>query len=526
MKRVLIRLPAVLALVLGPDSSRLSAQIRVSGSFETNSVYYFDDRKTKADAPENNFRSNNYFKLDSGHGRFKAGVVYEAYLPVLQGLPSGLHDSGLVFRYATFSDSSLTVTAGDFYEQFGNGLILRAYEERAIGLNTSIDGIRVAYSLGKIARIKGIAGRPREFMDKAESVVKGVSLNIDLAPLLRLRQSSVSMEASYVNRYVRYAGQAAVSPNVNAYSLKGSWMYGGVSLQGEYAYKTRDPGAYNSNLNKDGSAFLVELAYTAPGFGSLLSVRRLEYMQFGTSRGIAGIGRDLNYVPALTRQHSYTLANLQPHNTMGNSETGAQLDIWYRIKRGTVLGGRYGMKLNLNASAFYSLKGNAAEGYDFLGIGNTRYYQDINVDLEKKISPAVSLRLLYSDQVFNPVVTGKENRQYFSRIAVADVTWRTAESRSFRFEWQHLWSKDYQKNWTAALVEYHIAPAWGIFAGDMYNYGDTGIHYYSSGCSYSVSRTRLALNYARNREGVICVGGICLLMPAYTGFNLSVTSSF
>ncbi len=526
MKQVFIRLPAVLVLILGPVLSRLRAQVRLSGSFETNSIHYFDDGKTGADAPESNLRSNNYFKLDAQHGRFKAGVVYEAYLPVLQGLPAGLHDSGLVFRYASFQDSSLTVTAGDFYEQFGNGLILRAYEERAIGLNTSIDGIRIAYSLGKIARIRGIAGRPREFMDKAESVVKGASLNIDLAPLLRLRKSSFSVEASYVNRYVHYAGQAPVNPNVNAYSLKGSWMYGGVSLQGEYAYKTKDPGAYNGNLNKDGSAFLAELTYTAPGFGSLLSVRRLEYMQFGTSRGIAGIGRDLNYLPALTRQHGYTLANLQPHNTMGNSETGAQIDIWYRIKRGTAPGGKYGMKLALNVSALYSLKGNAADGYEFSGVGDTRYYRDINVDVEKKISTAISLRLLYSDQIFNPVVIGKENKQYFSRIAVADVTWKTIASRSFRFEWQHLWSKDYQKNWTAALVEYHIGTAWGIFAGDMYNYGDTGVHYYNSGCSYSVSRTRFALSYARNREGVICVGGICLLMPAYTGFNLSITSSF
>lgn len=514
----------LVALLL--TTSHLRAQNSLAGSFETNSIYYFEDSETKAIAPENNLGSNNYLKLDYRYNKFKAGIQYEAYLPVLQGLPGGQHGSDLVFRYASFQDSSLTVTAGDFYEQFGNGLILRAYEERTLGLNTAIEGIHVAYSFGGIARLKALAGRPREFMGRAESIVKGASLHVDLASLLQFNQSSLSAEANYLNRYVRYAGQAAIDPNVNTYSFKANWLRGPLSLQGEYAYKTKDPSVYGGDLNKDGSALLVELGYTAPGFGSLLSFRRLEYMQFGTSRGIAGIGRDLNYLPALTRQYSYSLANLQPHNTMGNGEIGGQLDLRYRMKRSTVLGGRYGTKVALNAAAYYNLKGNAREGYEFLRTGDTRFYQDINIDLEKRISSDLNLHLLYTHQVYNPVVIGKENGLYFSQVAVADLTWKAAASRSFRFELQHLWSKDSYKNWTAALAEYTVSSSWSFFAGDMYNYGDTGIHYYNSGCSYTASRTRFALNYGRNREGVICVGGICLYMPAYTGFNLSITSSF
>lgn len=525
MKQGIVFIVAAAIMVL-TGLPGLRAQGQLSGSFETRSIYYLDDSETKAFAPEDNPGSNNYLKLDYGYGKFSAGVQYEAYLPVVQGLPTGLHNSGLVLKYASFRDSSLTVTAGDFYEQFGNGLILRTYEERSLGLNTAIEGVRVDYSFGSIARIKGFAGRPREFMEKAGSVVKGASLHFDLASLLQLKSSSLTAEANYVNRYVRYAGQAGIDPNVNAWSLRGNWIRGAVSLQGEYAYKTKDAAAYSGDIKKDGSAFLLELGYNANGFGSLLSVRRLEYMQFGTSRGIAGIGRDLNFLPALTRQYSYSLANLQPHNTMGNGETGGQLDIRYRFKRGTSLGGRYGTRISLNASAYYNLKGDVANGYDFFAIGSTRYYRDINVDVEKKISQAVNLHLVYSAQAYNPVVIGKENTQHFSNIAVADLTWKATDSESLRFEGQHLWSREYYKNWTAGLVEYTIASTWSFFAGDMYNYGDTGIHYYNTGCSYTASRTRFSLSYGRNREGVICVGGICLLMPAYTGFNLSVTSSF
>ena len=35
----------------------------LTGSFETNTIYYKDDSKTKAESPEDHFGSNNYLKL-------------------------------------------------------------------------------------------------------------------------------------------------------------------------------------------------------------------------------------------------------------------------------------------------------------------------------------------------------------------------------------------------------------------------------------------------------------------------------
>ncbi len=502
------------------------AQSNLSGSFETNTIYYLNDSKPGIIAPDDKLGSNNYFKVDYQYKKFRAGLQYEAYLPVLQGLPTTLRNSGLVFKYASFQDSNLAVTAGDFYDQFGNGLIFRAYEERAIGLNTSVEGVRLAYSFRDLFHVKGILGRPREFMDKAESNIKGASLSVDLASLFKLEHSVAGAAINVINRYVSYAGQEPVNPNVQAYSFNVNWDVEAFSFQGEYAYKSKDNSVYSNNKNKNGSALLLEIGYNTTGFGSLLSLRRLEYMQFGTTRGIAGVGRDLNYLPALTKQHGYSLAMLNPHNTMGNEETGGQLDIQYRLKSGSLLGGKYGTQLSFNASTYYNLKGDAVHGYDFLGTGNTKYFQDINIDIEKKISATLLTHLFYSGQVFNPVVIGKENTLYASHVAAGDLLWKSAPGRSFRFELQHLWSRDYLKNWGAALVEFSASPAFTCFIGDMYNYGDTGVHYYRLGGSYTFSRTRIALNYGRNREGLICAGGVCLYMPAYTGLNLAVTSSF
>lgn len=504
----------------------LYAQQNLSGSFETNSIYYQADKKSGAIAPEDKIGTNNYFKMDYQYKKFSAGVQYEAYLPVLQGLPSTLHKSGLVFKYASFQDSNLSITAGDFYDQLGNGLIFRAWEERALGLNTSVEGVRIAYTFRDIVQVKAFAGRPREFMERAESVVKAAGVTFDLASVLKLQESVGGIGLNVVNRFVRYAGQEPINPNVQAYSVNGNWSIGAVSIQGEYAYKTKDNSAYSNNTNKDGSALLLELGYNTSGFGSLLSFRRLEYMQFGTSRGIAGIGRDLNYLPALTKQHSYSLAVLNPHNTMGNGEAGGQLDLQYSIKPESFLGGKTGGQLSFNASAFYNLKGDALNGYTFLGLGKTKYYQDINIDFEKRINPSVLFHLFYSNQSFNPAVIGKENKLYNSDIVAGDITYKLIPQQSIRFELQHLWSRDYLRNWAAAQLEFSPAQAFTFFIADMYNYGDSNVHYYRAGGSYAFSRTRVAVNYGRNREGLICAGGVCLYMPAYTGLNLSITSSF
>ena len=97
---------------------------------------------------------------------------------------------------------------------------------------------------------------------------------------------------------------------------------------------------------------------------------------------------------------------------------------------------------------------------------------------------------------------------------------------SLRLEAQHLWTKQDDQNWFAALLEFGVAPSWNLFVSDVYNYGNTDIHYYNGGLSYSRSRTRIALNYGRTRAGYQCAGGVCREMPAYTGLNLTLTSSF
>ena len=82
MKKItLLLLGATCALSAGAQIRLGDGQL--SGSFETNSIYYVDDAKMTDVAgyavPEDRFGSNNYLKLDYNYGRFSAGKMTEKF---------------------------------------------------------------------------------------------------------------------------------------------------------------------------------------------------------------------------------------------------------------------------------------------------------------------------------------------------------------------------------------------------------------------------------------------------------------
>ena len=58
-------------------------------------------------------------------------------------------------------NDNVGVTIGNFYDQFGSGMIFRAYEERQLGIDNSLDGIRLTYEPKNGIYLKGMIGKQR-----------------------------------------------------------------------------------------------------------------------------------------------------------------------------------------------------------------------------------------------------------------------------------------------------------------------------------------------------------------------------
>ena len=510
----------------------------VTGSLESTSNYYVEDAKTKATVPDGKFGSNNYLKVDYYNNKFSAGVQMEAYAPVLLGFSSDLKGAALTNYYLNWTDEDFSVTVGTLYDQFGSGLLFRAWEDRALGLNNALTGARIAYNYEDILSVKALWGMPRYGMKFSQTQVKGADLSFVVSNLAGWNNTYLAVEGSLMDRYEALDDdmrQDGCNPNCTGWSGRVNLESNGFFLKGEYVdagtkyfYDLNYAGVGQMYHRKRGNAQLIETGYNARGLGVNMTLRRLEWMGSKVLNEGTSVTNLLNYVPAMCTQYTYMLTTINPYSSQtgdiklgfeNSGEIGGQLDVFYNFRRGTALGGKRGMKVHANFSTYYTI---AQEGT--FKPGNL-LFRDMSVDVEKQWSKKFKSTLLWSMQTWSPKA-GANKTLYVSNIFVADLLYKFTETLSTRLELQYLVTFEDQKDWMAALLEVNFAPHWSIYVSDMYNHGSTGIHYYNGGVSYTKSRTRLALGYGRYRDGYICSGGVCRTIPAYTGANLALTMSF
>lgn len=557
MKRILLVLTALVAALTA------SAQIQfgekggyMTIGLESNNILYVNDAKLGTTYPSK-FGSNDYLKLDYVNGRFSVGVQGEAYLPALQGY-NDLRNNGfdkpkvmLASKYIQWQDANYSILVGDVYDQFGNGLIFRSFEDRQLGINNSIEGGRVTATFGNIVSVKALFGRPRLYSSAngysrgwigsqyARSTVGGADLSVSLSDIIGSEELMMSIEGSYVNRRERLDRELngmnygtdyfpyfeLTSPDLNMYSARLNLDYKGFTLRGEYAGKGKDisSGAVLGKAAK-GSAVLAELGYNVGGLSVSAQVRRLEMM--GTPLSLYGnlgvMGNTLNYLPALTRQHTYMLAALNPCQMNAEGELAVQADVYYTL-RSKQSRQRY-WNFHANYSTAYTLK-----SYQTASGKRELLWSDVNVDVERQWNKQWKTTVMFSRQEWNtshgqgPALP---STTYVSNIFVGDVMYKINKKFSLRMEAQYLLSNDYEGDWVAGLVEFNVAPHWSVFFSDMYNLGTTKTNYYNGGLSFTHNRTRVQVSYGRNRAGYVCSGGVCRYQPAYTGVNLMLTTSF
>ena len=516
----LLVLPAATARADSDDRGNLSA------SFETNTTYYLNDEGTGAVAPEGRFGSNNYLKLDYSNGGFTAGVQLEGYLPAVTGYFNGSlsYENFMSYDlYVGFASNGWDIRVGSLYEQFGSGLLFRTYEDRELGINNALQGIRVGYTFGDFLSVRGIYGRVRNVREYSDVMVSGADLSFSLSRLLNMRSMDIVLEGSVIDKYEARPSNAdpTWSPHSPGYSGRLMLGYGGFQLKGEYMDRRSDPAFYN-NLNAGRSkAVQVDFSYTGNGFGGLLTFRKLDNPFFQGLRDENSMYTYINYVPALTQQHTYMLASLNPYSACSD-EIGGQADLYYNFRRGTAVGGKKGMKVHANFSTYYSSDARTGSASDV----DPLLFRDLTVDVERWFGSDFKLILLYSWQTSNELAQMKGMDILESHALVADMTYKFNRKNSLRMELQHLFGdeKDHG-NWAAALLEYNLAPRWSVAVQDMWNYGDTGLHYPSGSISYSYGKIRCAVNAGRFKEGYLCSGGVCRMTPAYTGVNLSLIAT-
>ena len=440
------------------------------------------------------------------------------------------------------------ITIGDVYGQFGSGMVLRLYEDRALGVDNALRGGKIEATPYKGIYLTALGGKQRRYWNcyddgawgwnYKQDAVLGVNLEMGVhewIPQLQEAGANLTISGSYVSKYQKedtIIFNTVIQPEgkydyyynlpewVGAGSVRTQLQMKGWNALVEYAYKANDPSILNNYSYDPGQALLLSLSYSQKGLAIIAQAKRSENMSFRSDRGLNNMSGTINHMTPFANQHTYMLTSLYPYGTNATaSEWAFQGEIRYTWKRGTQMGGKYGTMLKLNAS---HIRGT---GYRWFDMSEIPYYTDINLELNKKLTKEWYIGTMAMYQTYNKRAIEGKGDLIRAGIGVVEAKWAVNKKIQMRAEAQYLYTKQDQGQWVAALYELSLFRQLVLSGQWMYNIGytheATNEHYYTIAATYTHGAHRVMAGYTKTREGFNCSGGVCRYVPRQEGVSLT-----
>lgn len=541
-------------------------RVTLSGSIQSDMLV---PTGKQADGSHEDFRTNTYVDLALQSKYVDAGARFEYLEHPLPGFEKDFKGWGVPFFYVKGKLNKAELTLGNFYDQFGSGFIFRTYEERSLGIDNSILGARLVVNPFSGVRLKALSGKQRRYWAHNDAWVSGADLELSLDEWFHALQQSgtyLTLGGSWVNKHekadddllmVDASHRLNLPENVNAWDARVNLNKGPFNILAEYAQKTQDPSFDNAYIYRKGYVAMLSGSYSRKGMSLLLQAKRSDNFSFRSRRSMTGTSSMINHLPAFTEDQTYALAALYPYATHPAGEWAYQAQLGYTFRRHTALGGKYGTQLKINFShvhgidqsehgmllnseplstdqlqpvtnvpTYYTGVGTKGYGSSFWKWGGGTYYQDIDVQLDKRITRDFKMHLMYMNQFYNKTVVEGEGGMIHSNIFIADLLFNLSRDTKLRTELQYLTTADDDADWAFALAELSVAPHWMFTVSDEYNCGVTNAHYWQTYVTYNLGAHRFQLGWGRTRAGYNCSGGVCRYVPESKGFTLSYNYNF
>ena len=181
MKKIFFVLLLSPIIILGQDNLG-----QISGDFFINAQTYNEDVNIGAEKVSEYLLMNGYSNIRFTKGNFSAGLRYESYLNALLDYDSEFQGNSIAYRYASYSLDNLDVTVGNYYEQFGSGLVFRTYENKGLGVDNAMDGVRIKYNILNSIDIKSFIGTSRTYLEYSDGIIRGIDFETNLGYLGQL----------------------------------------------------------------------------------------------------------------------------------------------------------------------------------------------------------------------------------------------------------------------------------------------------------------------------------------------------
>lgn len=456
---------------------------------------------------------------------------------------------GLGFWQIKKNVGDLEITAGSFYDQFGSGAIFRAFENRLIGIDYAMEGVRLKYNVSDDFVVKAFTGKQKGGLnrrfDASPQIVKGINAEkgfyADKGNIFNVGASAVNRtldENAYSKLVTEIQGlglskEEGFYPKYNTYLMNGYFnaSVGDFAFNGEFNYKTEEPIKDNRGnlINGDGNLVTAGASYSKrklgkekqAGIGINVQYRRIDNFAFNVDpySELSLLQGLLSYQPSLSRQASYRMLARYQAPAQFTGEQGIQAEIIYSFDKKT--------NMTLNFSDITDLEGRQLFREQFVQVEHK---------INKKWKGKVGLQMVnYNQEVYEVKPLGKaEAVETFTPFG--EITYKVNRKNSLRFESQMLITEQDLGSFYHGILEWNNSPKFSIAVSDMVNtnpvrivnesLADQVLHYPSLFVKYNVKTTSFTAAYIKQVEGVVCTGGVCRLEPAFSGLRFTVSTQF
>lgn len=550
------------ACLLLPALAQAQAQGEEKGQFSGNLLlnyqkYLRDDEigaSTKV-YQENSASVDAWLFMNYRIKGYSLSMRYDAFnnSPLLN--PQGSYTNhGIGWWQASKQVDALNITVGSFYDQFGSGILFRAYEQRQIGIDYAVQGVRLQYDFSPNWRLKAFGGNQKGNIDNrfgfAKQVISGANLEgmIDLGKAAKF--GNLQVGASALNRTLDRGTVDALVAEINNYDISRRFLpkynvygfnsyftftLGNLVWNTEVNYKTeeaiRDLG--NKLFLSDGKVIYTSLSWgrsnmkwgkQKASIGLNLQLRHVDKFPLKTSPNEILLNGLVSYLPSLTRQNTYRLLARYNAPAQDLGENGIQGEIDLKPRKGT--------QITLNGSYVQSLKHNGANNKEILLF--REFYGEVIQTLSKRAKLKLGLQSIIYNQGRYEQEPEYENVHTFTPFG--ELVLKLPKHRSLRIEAQYLSTKQDQGSFANLVAELYLTQVWYVGAGDMVNIephryqnmviADKILHYPSVYMGYTKGNSVFTLGYLKQQQGVNCSGGICRLEPAFSGVRFTVSTNF
>ena len=529
-------------------------QLSLSGNIESNVNFYIKDAEIgAANTPQYEHQligMETWLMLRANYAGFEVGVRYDIFAnSALLNPTDSYTDQGIGRWYVGKKIGKLSIFGGHIYDQFGSGVIFKAYEERPLLIDNALVGLRLTYEISPNWTIKGIAGRQKNLFDLYSSFLKGLNLDgylelgkegkVAIAPGIGVMHKTLSDEqmdalAGTLSQYTPEDFIHEVPYNSMAVSVYNTLIAGRFTWYLETAYKTEDaiydPFATRTLWTgvetvgkfvlEPGYLAYTSLTYAGGGLGLSGQYKRTRNFSFRADP-FADLNRGIiNFLPPMSRINTYRLTARYSPATQEIDEEAVQFDANYAVNK----------NLSFTVNVAKIIRPLAEENRDIY----TEVFTQATLKKSRKWTLITGVQYQeYNQELFE----GKPGVPVVKAFTpFVDYLVRLDQKKSLRSELQYMSTKEDYGSWIYLLEEFSISPHWIFELSDMWNISPSlnedgtkkvnDLHFPTLGVVYSAGSTRYALRYVKQVEGIVCSGGICRLEPAFSGFKFNLTSNF